>query len=844
MTAKRFSVLMLVGATWVFGQTAEPQDDERPARGVARISVINGDVSVRRGDTGDLTAAAINAPVVVEDRLMTGSGSRAEVQFDYANMVRVAGNSEIRMAELEYRKYIVQLASGMVTFRVLRDSDADVEISTPSIAVRPVKRGSYRIAVRGDGSTEVTVRSGEVEIYTPQGSQRLKGGKTMLARGSQSEPEFQLVSTLGEDDWDRWNERRDRDMERSASYRYVSRDVYGADDLDPYGRWVNVPPYGWVWSPRVAPGWAPYRLGRWAWVDWYGWSWVSYDPWGWAPYHYGRWFYGNYGWCWWPGGMGMRHYWRPGLVAFVGWGGGVGVGIGGGFGRIGWIPLAPYEVYRPWYGTRYYGGYRGGGYINNSVTIVNNVNITNVYRNSRVMNSVSVMDGADFRSGRFGRLHSVGEADLRQASAVHGQIPLAPGRENLRFSDRQPVHTVSMVSAGNDRFYSRREPTRVDRVPFDQQRQGIERVAQRSFGGEAAVAGHSGRADRVGGGNTPVNSLDSAGGRSAGRGGRGASEAGRSTVNPAVNPAVNAAPTRTAENGWRRFGEPNRQTDTGVTHSSPASGRQRNTGTESSRSTATEGSRGTQADRGGWRRFGEPSRSGDSAGSGVSGRQRSAESAAGGGVSGAERNTGRGSEPNSGGWRRIGEPSRTTAPGGGNGGEAGTGERRRGADGSPRSSGSDGNSGWQRMNDMRQSEAAGSSGSSGRSGDNGWRRMDQMPAETRSEMGRGVQSRGFDSGSRSEQPVRISPQIVRERSSGSGTGGGGGEWGGRRGGDSGPAMRSSGGGDGGGPRGGGSGGGSAVMRSGGGGGGGAAPHASAGGGGGGNGGGGRGGRGR
>lgn len=198
--------------------------------------------------------------------------------------------------------------------------------------------------------------------------------------------------------------------------------MYGAEDLDHYGSWVYSPPYGWVWSPRVAPGWAPYRMGRWSWIDWYGWSWVSYDPWGWAPYPYGRWFYGNSGWCWWPGGMGMRHYWRPGLVAFVGWGGGVGIGVGGGFGRIGWVPLAPYEVYRPWYGSRYYGGYRRGGYVDNSVTIVNNVNITNVYRNARVNNSVSMMDGGDFRSGRFGRLHSAGEGDLRMASAVHGQV--------------------------------------------------------------------------------------------------------------------------------------------------------------------------------------------------------------------------------------------------------------------------------------------------------------------------------------------------------------------------------------------------------------------------------------
>ena len=242
----------LVLATFVVlnsGMHGWAQDDG-PGRGVARISVINGDVSVRRGDSGDVIAAAINSPLVVQDRLLTGPTSRAEVQFDWANMIRLASDAEVRFAELEYKRYIVQVARGTVTFRVLRDQDADVEISTPSVSVRPMKRGTYRITVHDDGTSEITVRSGEAEIFTPKGSERLKSGRTMVARGTTAEPEFRVVSEIQEDDWDRWNERRDKDLERSRSYQYVSRDIYGADDLDDHGRWVHVSQYGWVWSPQ------------------------------------------------------------------------------------------------------------------------------------------------------------------------------------------------------------------------------------------------------------------------------------------------------------------------------------------------------------------------------------------------------------------------------------------------------------------------------------------------------------------------------------------------------------------------------------------------------------------
>src|SRR5947209_6609610 len=36
-------------------------------RAVARLSIVQGDVNVKRGDSGDLVAAAINAPLLVQD---------------------------------------------------------------------------------------------------------------------------------------------------------------------------------------------------------------------------------------------------------------------------------------------------------------------------------------------------------------------------------------------------------------------------------------------------------------------------------------------------------------------------------------------------------------------------------------------------------------------------------------------------------------------------------------------------------------------------------------------------------------------------------------------------------
>src|SRR6185312_8076170 len=103
-------------------------------------------------------------------------------------------------------RYQVQIGAGSVVFRVLRANGAQTEIDTPSIAVRPTKEGSYRVTVKDDGSSEITVRAGQAEIYSPKGNEELRSGKTMMARGPASDPEFQVTAAIPPDEFDRWNQ--------------------------------------------------------------------------------------------------------------------------------------------------------------------------------------------------------------------------------------------------------------------------------------------------------------------------------------------------------------------------------------------------------------------------------------------------------------------------------------------------------------------------------------------------------------------------------------------------------------------------------------------------------------
>ncbi|MGA2116988.1 MAG: DUF6600 domain-containing protein [Bryobacteraceae bacterium] len=501
--ALAFGVVLAAG----FGTApvrAQSSDDLQ--RGVGRISVMDGDVSVRRGDSGDWVAGVVNAPLMAGDYISTGPNSRAEVQFDSSNLLRLGGLGEIHLTTLEADRYQLEMARGTLTFNVLRLSNANIEVDTQNVSVRPSKIGVYRISVTDNGESHVTVRSGDVEVFTPKGSQWVNAGQAMVARGSASDPEFRIAGAAALDDWDRWNESRDHVLMESTSAQHVPQGVYGAEDMDGYGTWVNVPDYGSVWRPTVVAGWSPYSCGRWVWEDWYGWTWVDCSAWGWAPFHYGRWFWGaNYGWLWYPGVIGVRHYWAPGLVAFFGFGGG-GFGVGFGFGNLGWVPLAPYEMFHPWWGHSYYGAGFNRGFNIGSANIYSN------YRNARIANGVSSLSVADFRGGRFNSVGHASVDQIRSAGLIRGQVPLSPTSANLRYSER--TSTFTPRSTASQSFFTHQNPASVTRVPF----------ARQAGGSTVAASGRTGEAGAA---------------RRAANGGEGvgASSAG----------------------GWRRFGEPSGQ---------------------------------------------------------------------------------------------------------------------------------------------------------------------------------------------------------------------------------------------------------------------------------------------
>jgi hypothetical protein len=335
------AVLLLWSLASAFSPPAFAEEESSQPYGnvrVSRISLIEGEVLLQRGDDEEWMAASVNMPLRPHDKLWATDDARAEVQFDDGTVVRLAENTNLDLLSLEPDWVHFQLTLGVASFVVQAPFRTGarrpfLEVDTPQATTQVSRSSEFRADVAEDGSTVMTVRKGEVELIRDEEPIVIAADQRVAIEGGDT-PDYVLEAAAEPDDWDRWNKDRDAQRAQAENHEHLPSDTeMGATELNTYGNWNQIQPYGWVWIPPVTVGWAPYHYGRWVWREPWGWTWVSYEPWGWIPYHYGRWVVvGTVGWIWVPGTSPW--IWTPGCVRFV-------------YGPtwVGWVPLGPGEVF-------------------------------------------------------------------------------------------------------------------------------------------------------------------------------------------------------------------------------------------------------------------------------------------------------------------------------------------------------------------------------------------------------------------------------------------------------------------------------------------------------------------
>lgn len=341
-----------------------PADAGDPTSRVAQISVATGAVSLRPFDTAEWAVADVNEPVFEGTELFAGPSSNGEVVLGENRYVRFTDGADLEFTQLDYDDVQLDVADGTVTLDVDGlESSERYELNTPAGAIVATTGAELRVDVDDNGDTWISVRRGQAQVSTPEGTFDLaEGDRVNLGLIDPSAVEVSSLDRTGPPDaWDRWNDQRrgyyaglaaTNDPEPVRALR-GRRDIYGLAALSAAGTWSVIDGGRCVWRPRVPRDWSPYQNGHWSYAPRVGWTWVSRDAWGWAPYHYGRWDHDERdGWSWNPfdgvagngdAGPGGRRHWRSGHVY---------VFRHPKSNRVMWVPLAsgePDVTYtRPW----------------------------------------------------------------------------------------------------------------------------------------------------------------------------------------------------------------------------------------------------------------------------------------------------------------------------------------------------------------------------------------------------------------------------------------------------------------------------------------------------------------
>ncbi len=339
---------------------------------VGRIAHIEGKLLRYIEEEKDWVLTVKDAPFGLEDTLYADNEAKAEFILPNSTWVRVGADTQIELIALHEDATTVDVASGLARF-YNRSVDGVVKVTTPFGYVVALGDTSFDLYV-GDESLEVVAVRGVVDFVHEK-----TGNKYEIREGTSSLIADNRETTLGtgavDRAWDDWNADRDsiwakrlEASRQSAAYlpAPIRDDSYA---LEENGRWERVyyeGSYRDLWRPtRVDPGWRPFTAGRW--VVYYGDNcWVPDEPFGYVTHHYGSWVYVDSFRSW---------YWAPPAPRLVVDEPTVFIGFGWYPGRVGWfhsgesvgwVPLAPNEVY---YGHRHWGNRR-------TVLVDNSVNIS------------------------------------------------------------------------------------------------------------------------------------------------------------------------------------------------------------------------------------------------------------------------------------------------------------------------------------------------------------------------------------------------------------------------------------------------------------------------------------
>src|SRR5579863_915644 len=183
----------------------EGSDANDPPTRVARISYLDGSVSLQAGGAGDWGAAARNRPMTVGDKMWTDKDSRAELETGVVS-IHLGSMTSLSFLNLDQAITQMRIAEGSINFRVKEIRQGDVnEVDTPNVAFTITQAGAFRVDVNENGdSTGVTVIRGAGQVTASGKTYDLQPGQRGVFNGTE-DVQSAIAQAPASDGLDKWS---------------------------------------------------------------------------------------------------------------------------------------------------------------------------------------------------------------------------------------------------------------------------------------------------------------------------------------------------------------------------------------------------------------------------------------------------------------------------------------------------------------------------------------------------------------------------------------------------------------------------------------------------------------
>jgi len=143
---------------------------------IVRLSYLEGDVQLDRGDGNGYARAFLNMPLIEGASLWAKDDGRAEVEFEDGSTLRLAPGAIVRFGELRLREdgskaTSVELRDGIAYFDIRQHDDDAFRVNVGAREITLKKSSEFRVihALQEDSDLRVAVFKGEFRFLDRNG---------------------------------------------------------------------------------------------------------------------------------------------------------------------------------------------------------------------------------------------------------------------------------------------------------------------------------------------------------------------------------------------------------------------------------------------------------------------------------------------------------------------------------------------------------------------------------------------------------------------------------------------------------------------------------------------------